>query len=397
MFMRIVVTAMPVYSHLAPALVPVARAMVRAGHDVRVATGRDLRPVLERAGLPFLELPRAVNAAEAAADPELAASIGMGPGGVPADGDESNPGAAFGRLFGGLYAVRCAEDLLDAVSGWQPELIVREPTALCGYLAAEKLGVPQAVLDIAPLAPSRHPGLVPWLNDSRAKLGLAAAASIDMLDSALWAALLPAQWYPECDRAANRRHYRLDERGAGRLDPDIVELAGDRPLVLAGLGSNSGLGLVDETTLLQRIIDALARVPCTAVVALGAQHDPATWEPTRPSNVHLLSVVPQQLMLRCCEVFITHAGFNGVRESLAEGVPMVAVPLYAEQPANAERIVELGLGVRVSPSDADTDALADAVRQVIDDRRYRYRAQQFQREMLALPDTEQMITDLTME
>jgi N-glycosyltransferase len=131
------------------------------------------------------------------------------------------------------------------------------------------------------------------------------------------------------------------------------------------------------------------------VVALGRDTDPATWAGPRPGNVHLASFVQQPLLLQACDLFVTHAGFGGVLDALRAGVPMVALPLFAEQPANAQRLTELGLGLATNPYEADTATIAAACQKVLDDPSYRFTTHGFQRQILALPGPDQLAADLT--
>ena len=48
--LRVLFTGVPAYGHLLPML-PMMRAATRAGHDVRVATGRDMVDAMRRRGL----------------------------------------------------------------------------------------------------------------------------------------------------------------------------------------------------------------------------------------------------------------------------------------------------------------------------------------------------------
>jgi UDP:flavonoid glycosyltransferase YjiC (YdhE family) len=131
------------------------------------------------------------------------------------------------------------------------------------------------------------------------------------------------------------------------------------------------------------------------VVALGRGSDVSTWTGPRPATVHLASFVQQPLLLQACDLFVTHAGFGGVREALTAGVPMVALPLYAEQPANAQRLTELGLGVTVDAYEADPATIAAACRKVLDDPSSRFAARAFRRRLLGLPTISQLVADLT--
>ncbi|WP_410617057.1 nucleotide disphospho-sugar-binding domain-containing protein [Amycolatopsis sp. lyj-109] len=82
-------------------------------------------------------------------------------------------------------------------------------------------------------------------------------------------------------------------------------------------------------------------------------------------------------LLAASDVFVTHAGFSSVREALSAGVPMVAVPLFADQPANARRIEELGAGVPVDAVGLTADGLAAAVERVLGEPAFRSAALEF--------------------
>ncbi|HEY0499683.1 MAG TPA: glycosyltransferase [Kutzneria sp.] len=159
--------------------------------------------------------------------------------------------------------------------------------------------------------------------------------------------------------------------------------------MLATLGSNAGNMLTESP--LPRIVEALGQLDYTAVVALDR-----IWDGPAPDNVHGVPFVQQQLLLPACDLFITHAGYNGVREALAAGVPMVAMPLYAEAPANARRLTELGLGVRM-PADTTSAGILLACKEVLGDPAFRYAAGGFQRRILGLPGMDELVSALVRE
>jgi N-glycosyltransferase len=398
--MRVLLTSVPVYSHLVPTVVPVARALQAAGHEVVVATGWALAGDLDRFGVAHRPMPRMLAPSQFPSDPGTARRMWFSPDGKALPeleelGRTAGPGAVVGRIFAGPAAELAAQDMLSVLSDFRPDLVVRESTEFGGYLVAEKLGVPCVALDGAPLQVTRDPGLLPWLNESRAAVGLPPVDDTSSLTRELWVSWLPDVWYPAGMRSTAHRSYRGPQEASQQLDPAIAQLPDDRPFVLATLGTHSNHMLSPAASPLGRIIEALGSLPCTAVVALGRDTDPATWAGPRPSNVHLASFVQQPLLLQACDLFVTHAGFGGVLEALRVGVPMVALPLFAEQPRNAQRLSELGLGVTTDPYEADAATIAVACQKVLSDPSYRFTARGFQRRILALPGMDQLVADLT--
>uniref|UniRef100_A0A7S4T7R3 UDP-glycosyltransferases domain-containing protein n=1 Tax=Alexandrium monilatum TaxID=311494 RepID=A0A7S4T7R3_9DINO len=64
-----------------------------------------------------------------------------------------------------------------------------------------------------------------------------------------------------------------------------------------------------------------------------------------PANVTVRAAVQQVAMLKGhADVFVTHAGFNSLQESLIAGVPLIALPQAVDQPDNARKIEASGWG-----------------------------------------------------
>lgn len=76
--------------------------------------------------------------------------------------------------------------------------------------------------------------------------------------------------------------------------------------------------------------------------------------------------------------FFSHAGMGGTTESLHFGVPVVALPILGDQPANAAAIEESGLGVQISVTELSKDNLVAAFKQVLEPR-FQDKVKQLQR------------------
>jgi MGT family glycosyltransferase len=77
--------------------------------------------------------------------------------------------------------------------------------------------------------------------------------------------------------------------------------------------------------------------------------------------------VPQQAILKMTDVFITHGGMNSVSEAMVEGVPMVVIPFMADQPTNARRVCELGIGKSIKYQEISAEILKKTVNAVLKD------------------------------
>jgi MGT family glycosyltransferase len=164
------------------------------------------------------------------------------------------------------------------------------------------------------------------------------------------------------------------------VPPDWLDALPDRPTALASLGT-----VFNRTPdVLEAIVDALADEPVNLIVAIGRDEDPERFG-AHPDNVRLEPYVPQPLVLERSGAFVTHGGFNSVKEALSAGVPMVVVPITADQRYSAERCAALGVGRWIRPDERGPEAIRDAAREVLAEPSYRARASEFQAEMNALP------------
>jgi MGT family glycosyltransferase len=128
---------------------------------------------------------------------------------------------------------------------------------------------------------------------------------------------------------------------------------GDGPLVYLSLGS---LGSAD-VELMQRLVDALATSRHRVIVSKGPRHA----EIDLHERMWGAEVVPQTNVLPLADVVITHGGNNTTTESLHFGKPMVLLPLFWDQYDNAQRIDEIGRGIRLDPYRCSSRQLVAAV------------------------------------
>ena len=93
-------------------------------------------------------------------------------------------------------------------------------------------------------------------------------------------------------------------------------------------------------------IESLAPLPVRVLVTTGRDADPSDLGPL-PPHVHAERWVAQHDVMPHAAAMACHGGFGTVRAGLAAGVPLAVLPLFADQPHNAERVHALGAGLDV--------------------------------------------------
>ena len=74
-----------------------------------------------------------------------------------------------------------------------------------------------------------------------------------------------------------------------------------------------------------------------------------------------------------------------MRAALDHGLPLVIIPIAADQPDNARRCADLGLARVIAPDRRTPEAIREAVRAILHDPGYRRNAARLRDEGRALP------------
>ena len=147
------------------------------------------------------------------------------------------------------------------------------------------------------------------------------------------------------------------------------------PLIYASMGTI----LNGRLDVFRTIVTALGKHKgLQLVLSVGDQVDPQQIGPA-PSNAIIVKQAPQLELLKQTSVCITHAGLNTVLESLAQGVPLVAIPVTYDQPAVAARIAHKQTGVVISLDKLTADHLSSLLDKVLTNNIYRDNARKLQK------------------
>ncbi len=350
--MRLLFTFIGGSGHLQP-LVPLARAAEAAGHSVAVAGSGKVTDAVRAAGFESI-----ATSAPAEAATTSRATRDLSPL-EPADGEAAE--LEFVENFARKGARRHAAALLDVVRAWQPDVVVRDEADFGAGIAAERLGVPCAVVLVLAAGSLVRRDLVPAaLDEVRGEHGLGPDPALRMLDGDLVLSPFPPSFrHPDHPLPAGAFTFRTQVAGQPRADQTPVAY------FTLGTSFNSASG-----DLMERVLAGLHDFPGRVVATVGRGVDP-TELPPQPGHITLERYVDQAALLPSCDVVISHGGSGSVVGALAHGLPTLLLPLGADQTHNAERVTELGLGLALDAVTATPAGVGAAVRTLLDEPAYR--------------------------
>ena len=365
--LRVLFTTQPGLGHLFP-LLPIADGLRQRGHHVAFAVSASFGAEVAAAGhAHFTAGMDWVTADMARCFPEIA-SVAPGP-------ERYEVGRKV--VFAGRTAIDAVPDLLALGARWRPDLIVREAAEYGGGLCAELLRLPHAVVrtDSGSSSYSDRHVISDALADTRREVGLPPDPDVEMPFRYLQLSFAPRglddtepEGAPTCHRL---RPIETRSTNGTAVVPwlDGRGDRGDRPTVYVTLGT-----VYNSSALLSTILEGLAAEPLDLLVTIGPGANPDQLGP-QPPNVYVAGWIPQDEVLPRCDAVITHGGYGTVSAVLRHGLPLVVVPISADQPLNARRCSELGVGTTVAADERTPDRIREATREVLEDPAYRQASQ----------------------
>jgi MGT family glycosyltransferase len=288
--------------------------------------------------------------------------------------------------------------LVDAAQRWKADLMIREAGEYGGLVAAEYLGLPHAVVSFGAALKSvlfLEQNAAQSLDPIRQFWGLPPDPDLTAIYRYLHLVYSPPG-FSQQDVTENgpsfpippTTHYicpQIFDNPHGENLPDWIEQLPDQPTVYVTMGTevNKQPGLYP--TVLATIIEGLRDAPYNVIVTLGRDKDPADFG-AQPPNVHIERYIPQSLLLPHCDLMVMHGGSNSLLAALDIGMPLVIIPLIADQFFNAHVTQKTQLGQVVEREQLTPANIRAAVDEVQSNPAYRQTAKRLQAEMHSLPD-----------
>jgi UDP:flavonoid glycosyltransferase YjiC (YdhE family) len=295
------------------------------------------------------------------------------------------------ELFGRLAADAMLPAVDRIVSEWQPDLVLREPAEFASAVVAHRRSVPvaQVAISLAEVEAGSLSVAAPALD--RHGAGVTDALRAEPYLTRFPSALDPSPF------ATTIRYHDADD-GAPGTPPDWPAdwwPSDHGPLIYVTFGTVLGFMSI-AADVFKVALAAVAPLDARVLVTVGRTLDIGALGAV-PDHVHVEPWVDQADVLAVVDLVVCHGGSGTVYGALAAGVPLVVVPVFADQFENARRVVASGAGLVVEQQPVEPGGaripigagavprIRHAIGQVLSDPAFRTRARGIAAEMAATP------------
>ena len=381
----------PGTSHVT-ATTTIARELVRRGHRATAFNFLDVEDLVKREGIEFC--PLGIRQHPKGSVPRNFETLGR-MGGLKF--------LRFGMKLATAEIINLLEEAPEAMQAAGVTALLVDAGQPAGSTIAEKLGVPFATICNAlhshpdPAVPppitgwgpatsgiARMGNRITWrlfdwgasplrrkVNSYRKKWGLRPLRTIyETFSPLLELAQESADFDFPMRRAPPQFHYigLIHRTYAANMSFPFDRLDG-RPLIYASLGT-----VYDNQMIFQKIAEACANLGLQLVITLGSKGNITSYADL-PGSPIIVNYAPQHAVLERTAITICHSGHNTVLDSLAYGVPVVAIPVQTADTGVAARLRHSGAGEWIKLSRLTSARLRTVLSRVLSDRTYKQRAQ----------------------
>lgn len=410
--MRVLFTIFPATAHLYP-VVPLAWALQSAGHEVVVASPEGVVDPKVIANITAAGL----TAVSLGGKEELTASLapliaGAGPNRptLALDPDDENAWlsarAVLGGMFNAYYPPEASEGgrrpildtLVELARNWRPDLVLWDPLAPTGAVAARACGAAHARLLFGmdniglirsrmrqqQAEPSTGPAedpWMPWLGPVLERYGL------DFSEET-WV----GQWTLDLTQSRMRNPLdlayvpvrRVPYNGAATL-PDWLHSRPERPRAVLTLGVSRRLLAGRHSGFpMREFFDSVSGLDVELVATLNGEQLAAVG--TLPDNIRAVEYVPLNQVLPTSSAIIHHGGGGTFAAAVAFKVPqfVVPVPMWDEM-VTARYVARRGAGLVADPASIDVDVMQKDLVRLLEEPSFQLGARGLYEDMLAAP------------
>jgi hypothetical protein len=241
-----------------------------------------------------------------------------------------------GEFFGRLSTEAMLETVDAACDAFQPDLIIREPCAYAGAVIAQRRSIEHAQVAISTARTE-------W-----SVIGLV-GATLEDFEPGMEKVLRQTRYVSRLPVSLDPSPFPKTFRYREEVPPEVEEPGrwseGSGPLIYLTFGSVAG-GLATAYSAFRLAIQALEGLDARVLVTTGRSFNRLLLGDL-PPNVVVEAWVPQATVFPYASLVLCHGGSGTTYGALAAGLPLVFVPMFADQRTNARLIAVAGAGIVV--------------------------------------------------
>lgn len=363
---KIVFFCIPAHGHTNPTL-NVVRELISRGHRVWYYSYNMMREKIESAGATF------VSCDDYDMEPKLS----------PKDSAQVGKNLAFSTKLLVDTTLALDEKVCAEMEQLQPDCIVADSMAIWGKAVALKLGIP-FVSSTTTFAFNQHSAKImkqgigeffkmmlsmPKISKQIRRLqqkGYPVKSILDILqnDDDTHTIVYTSPEFQPCSDTFSEKYAFVGP--SIRLATDKIEKKKDK-LVYISMGTVNN----DMMPLYKNCLAAFSDTEYQVIISVGNLVSVEEFGEI-PENISIFRHVDQIAVLQQADVFVSHCGMNSVSESLYFGVPLVMLPQTSEQSGVAQRVYQLGAGIKLDRP--DPLSIMNAIEEIFLDNVYKQNA-----------------------
>jgi UDP:flavonoid glycosyltransferase YjiC (YdhE family) len=367
--------------HLHP-LLPFLAAARRRGDETLVAGPPALSDLVERAGYAF----------QAGGEPPEA-DVAPIRERLPVVSPREASVLGNRDLFGRLATTAMLPGMRQICAEWSPHFVLREPCEYASAIVAHETGIPnaQVAISLARGEAASIAAAAPALEEHGVGL-------VRELRASPYLTRFPASLDPPSFRTTIR--FRVHGAVDGHASQDWWD-GSDAPLVYTTFGTVLGHMSI-AADVYRMALKAVTDLDVRVLLTVGHRFDRSDLGPI-PANTHVEAWLEQANVLNDADLVVCHGGSGTVLGALAAGVPVMVLPIFADQFENGRRVAECGAGLVIEPEqghadgrrrvlgEADAPRIAHAIEAVLGATSYRRNARRIAIEMGAAPTVDDVL------
>lgn len=374
--MRVVCVCGPGDGHFRP-LLPIARALKSAGHEVLFAAGPDFQHKVREQG--FELHPTGITHADGIREFSSRYDRGV-----------LTPNELALFLFGRTFAPPLVRDLVTLFDSWRPDLVIHEEGDYSAPIAAGVAKVPYATHAYGPV---KARDMMEFASEVMTPLwsewGLGTPPLGAMYQHLYLDICPPCLQGPELSLIGNVQPMGpLEDVSEGSL-PGWFASRPERPLVYATLGTVMTFN--QRTSVWRAMLEGLAPLEMDVVATIGEGNEASSIGDI-PANAHIERYIPQARLLPHVACVINNGGAGSTIGALSHGIPVLNLPLGTpSQIAISRACLAAGVGISLSAEETTPESVRNSMTRLLGEGDFRRAARAAAAEIALMPDPSSVI------